>query len=240
VRRILILSAVLALVAPGGMAAFRSTKPAPAHPEIIFCGRPQVKSLSFHPPVTGPHPGALILSGGSWLVASADIGGAVVLMPGTYAAICDSKIGGAVMGDHTAGLEICSSTVGGGIAISNSMGPVLIGDNGDGEPYSVAGGGRLCGGNLLTGHGAISLTGNTGNIIEVAKNTIGGGVTLNNNHVAPVLGDDIGESEYTPEVEGNTINSSLSCTGNTPMPTNDAQPNTVVGARDGQCSAPGF
>jgi hypothetical protein len=41
-------------------------------------------------------------------------------------------------------------------------------------------------------------------------------------------------------IEGNKITGPLSCSGNTPPPTDGGYPNTVTGARSGQCSAAGF
>ena len=44
-----------------------------------------------------------------------------------------------------------------------------------------------------------------------------------------------------PEIEANqNVQGTLSCSGNSPAPTNDCRPNTVSGARSGQCGAEGF
>jgi hypothetical protein len=54
-------------------------------------------------------------------------------------------------------------------------------------------------------------------------NTISAGVVLQNNHSGV-------------EVAANHIGGSLVCSGNNPAPKNDGQPNTVTGARSGQCA----
>ena len=80
---------------------------------------------------------------------------------------------------------------------------------------------------------------------------ISGTVKLTNNHAdAEVVANDIpsltlsGTSGVGPfpddtaaEVEGNHVIGTVACTGDSPAPTNDGDPNTVGGARTGQCSA---
>jgi len=43
-----------------------------------------------------------------------------------------------------------------------------------------------------------------------------------------------------PELEGDTIAGLLSCTGNSPSPIDDNQPDTSSGQAIGQCAGPGF
>jgi hypothetical protein len=71
--------------------------------------------------------------------------------------------------------------------------------------------------------------------VEVGHNVVYSSVTLANNSGTGALPEDI-----RPEVEANTIFSSLSCSGDVPTATNDGQPNTVYGGRSGECGAPGF
>ncbi|MFJ9448545.1 hypothetical protein ACIRRH_43135 [Kitasatospora sp. NPDC101235] len=71
---------------------------------------------------------------------------------------------------------------------------------------------------------------NTGGL-EAIGNRIGGSLTvIGNSGTGPFPEDN------HPEIEGNTIAGSLACSGNTPPPTDDGHPNTVTGARAGQCS----
>jgi hypothetical protein len=44
------------------------------------------------------------------------------------------------------------------------------------------------------------------------------------------------EESTQSEIEANTIGGSLSCTGNTPPPTNDGHPNKIIGSASGQCT----
>ncbi|MGW2256162.1 hypothetical protein ACWCXH_39425, partial [Kitasatospora sp. NPDC001660] len=71
---------------------------------------------------------------------------------------------------------------------------------------------------------------NTGGL-EVVGNHIGVSMLVSGNSGTGPFPED-----NRPEIEGNTIGGSLSCSGNTPPPTNDGHPNTVAGARGGQCS----
>ena len=76
---------------------------------------------------------------------------------------------------------------------------------------------------------------NTGGV-EVGGNTTSGAITVSNN-VAPTNGAPI--EDAATEVEGNHDGGKLTCSGNTPVPTNDGSANTVSGARSGQTCASG-
>jgi hypothetical protein len=57
-----------------------------------------------------------------------------------------------------------------------------------------------------------------------------GGLNVTGNHGGgPFPGD------AAPEIVANTVRGGLTCLGNKPAPTNDGRPNTVTGARSGQC-----
>ena len=99
----------------------------------------------------------------------------------------------------------------------------MIGDAGDdGSP--------ACGANNL--RGTVTLTGNTGSL-ELGGNQIPASVTVNNNTTTISTPP---ESATATEIEANNISGNLACTGNTPPPTNDGKPNTVLGTRSDQCS----
>jgi hypothetical protein len=190
--------------------------------------------------VTGSVPGTLNLSGGSWSVTKASVGGTILVGAGTTAVIGDSTVRGAVLAgsgakvavcrssvagsltatSHPAGVSVCASTIGGAITVSGSTKFVLIGDPTD----------DTCGANRLTSAGGNSLTGNTGGI-EVVSNTINGSLTFSSNSGKGPFAEDTG-----PEIEGNHFGGSLNCSANVPAPINDGKPNTVGGARTGQCS----
>jgi hypothetical protein len=44
------------------------------------------------------------------------------------------------------------------------------------------------------------------------------------------------ENATATEIEANLVVGMLACSGNTPPPTNDGRPNTVIGIRTGQCA----
>ena len=72
--------------------------------------------------------------------------------------------------------------------------------------------------------GPLTLRAGTG-VVTVESNTIGGATTVDRNStgVVPIL------------LADNTIDGPLSCSRNTPPPTNEERPNTVHGERSGQC-----
>jgi hypothetical protein len=122
-----------------------------------------------------------------------------------------------VTGSGGGAFSLCGSSVGGNVGISGASGFVLIGDPGDDK----------CASNTVGG--SVSLTSNNAGV-EVSQNTrISGNVTLNNNTGGGPFPEDT-----RPEVEANIIGGTLSCSGNTPAPTNDGQPNSRAGA-SGQC-----
>lgn len=96
--------------------------------------------------------------------------------------------------------------------------------------------------------GSVSVTGATqtvdirnsfiGGTLSVANSTISayinftgnsvGGSVLNRNNTTPAPGDN--------DIVGNAIGGSLVCSGNSPAPQDGGMPNTVGGAKTGQCS----
>jgi Big-like domain-containing protein len=87
----------------------------------------------------------------------------------------------------------------------------------------------LCGDTVV---GSVSVNGATGSVVVgspadgCAGNTMGG-ATFSGNHGGTTIG-------------GNTISGSLSCTGNVPPATDKGSPNSVAGARTGECASPSF
>jgi hypothetical protein len=169
------------------------------------------------PCLTGSYGGSLTLGGGSSCLNGASVGGNLTFPPGANVTITNSKIGGSVTGSGGGAFSLCGSSVGGNVGISGASGFVLIGDPGDDK----------CASNTVGG--SVSLTSNNAGV-EVSQNTrISGNVTLNNNTGGGPFPEDT-----RPEVEANIIGGTLSCSGNTPAPTNDGQPNSRAGA-SGQC-----
>ena len=241
-RRIVIVVAALALLAPTGMASFHAS--ARREPFPPSCGgEEEAVPLSNHT-ISGTVSGALNLSGGTWTIVDAQVSGAVNVLADTNIAIFNSTIGGSVVtatGDnvfvcqstidgaltansHPASVTSCQSTYGGAITVAGSKGFVLIGDTFD--DFN-------CGTNDLTSGGSNNFVNNTGDI-EVGGNQIDGSLVLIGNSGKAHFGDDDG-----PEIEGNVIKGSLTCVANNPAPIDDGQANSVAGTRTGQCSASG-
>jgi hypothetical protein len=101
----------------------------------------------------------------------------------------------------------------------------MAGDGGDdGQP--------ACAGNTVKA--SVSLSGNTGGF-EVGGNAITGSASFTGNTgTGPYWQDAV------PEIEGNGIGGSLSCSANSPAPADGGQANKVSGPRSGQCAAAGF
>ena len=70
------------------------------------------------------------------------------------------------------------------------------------------------------------VTGFTGDRGFINESVVRGGVTLRDN--API--------NEELEVGGNTIGGNLDCSNNSPDPTDDGDPNTVGGAKLGECA----
>jgi hexosaminidase len=166
--------------------------------------------------ITGAHSGTLTLSGpGTTCLKNATQDGAITVSNGHELSVADSKIYGAVTSTSSAPFTFChSSTVRGAIDVSNSMKPVLIGDNG-----------LPCPANIIDG--AVTLDSNKGGV-QLGGNSIGGAVTANGNIAASGT-----------IIENNHIGGKLTCSGNAPAPVNNGKGNTVSGERVGQTCASG-
>ncbi|HEX3540315.1 MAG TPA: DUF11 domain-containing protein [Acidimicrobiales bacterium] len=170
--------------------------------------------------LTANVPGSLTLSGGTWCLTNITVGGAIIVKPGTTVFVIHSTITGSITATNPAGFSACQSNLA-AVTITGATGFVLIANPGD----------DLCLGNKI--NGAVSLTSNTGGV-EVSHNVIvGGSMYLRNNTGGGPFAED-----NSPEIEANQLSGSLICSGNSPAPTNDGQPNTVTGARTGQCASP--
>ena len=165
--------------------------------------------------ITGAHSGTMTLSGpGVTCLQNATQDGAITVTNGHELSVRDSKITGAVTSTSSAPFTFChSSTVRGAIKVSTSMNPVIIGD------------GAACAANVIDG--AVTLDANKGGN-QLAGNSIAGAVTASQNVF-----------NSGPVISNNHIGGMLTCSGNTPAPVNNGQPNTVSGDRVGQTCASG-
>ncbi len=174
--------------------------------------------------ITGKVTGGLRVTGSTCLVG-ATVNGHVTVAPGAALSSINSRINGGLDSQGAAAIRLCSTRVDGHVSINGSTGFVLVGDAGDDGPQG-------CAGNDI--RGGVSLSGNAGGA-EIGGNSIRGGLALLNTSGA---GADL--EDAASEIEANQIKGGLTCAGNTPAPTNGGLPNSVTGARSGQCSAPGF
>ncbi|MCA1656124.1 MAG: Ig-like domain-containing protein [Actinobacteria bacterium] len=165
--------------------------------------------------------GSLVVTSGSLCIDSGNVTGTITVQPGASVSIRNTTVMGGITSNGAAAFQLCNSRVlGGTLSVSNSTGFVLIGDPGDDN----------CPGNSI--QVPTVLDSNTGGL-EVVSNALKALTVTNNSGTGPFPDD------TAPEIERNQINGNLSCSGNSPAPVNDGQPNTVVGTRSGQCG-PGF
>lgn len=168
--------------------------------------------------ITGSQPKSLTLNGGAWCVSNANVSGSIVVAKatGTTVSIVNSTVSGGISAGSDGAFTLCGSSVGGsGVTISGASGFVLIGDPVDDS----------CAANNVQ---SVSLTSNTAGV-ELTQNTVTNNVAVFSNSGHGPFAED-----SAPEIEGNHIGGSLSCSGNVPTPTNDGQPNTAA-SRSGQC-----
>jgi len=177
---------------------------------------------------TGRIAGTLTISSGSACINAARISGGVSISGGASVSILNSTIGNGLTSNGAKLLSVCLTSVGGSVSVSNSTGFVLIGSNGDDTAMP-------CASNTIGG--GVTLTGNSGGLELGGTTSIKGAVTVTNNVLS---GPAVDAENGAPEIEHNFIKGSLSCSGNSPAPTNDGAPNTVSGSRSGQCGAAGF
>ncbi|MGI8801942.1 MAG: DUF11 domain-containing protein [Solirubrobacteraceae bacterium] len=168
--------------------------------------------------ITGNHVGAIDVPAGTFLcLVNATQTGAILVDPGGALTVTNSTVTGGIQSNGAVFVTLCGSTI-------NGSGSVII--KGTTLLTRVGDDAINCAGNNITG--SVNVSGNTGGV-EVFGNTIKGSLSVDNNRGASPFADG------TPEVEGNTVGSSLACAGNTPPPINEGMTNTVTGAKLGQC-----
>jgi len=171
--------------------------------------------------LSGDVKGPLTLTVGTWFLDGVVLTGDLRVGRGAAVSIRGSRISGAMVSDQAAVIAVCRSEIGGRAAISATSGFVLLGDPGDDD----------CEGNTF--HGMTVVKDNRGGV-EIADNAFRGGLVVDGNSGTGPLPEHSGT-----EIEANTISGQLSCTLNSPAPTNDGRPNTAD-AKRGECSSPTF
>lgn len=166
--------------------------------------------------LTGDIRGSINTKGPSTCILNATVRGAVIADHGALF-IGNSTVRGAVSASHTTFVGVCGTRIGGALTVERSSRFVVIGDPDDDG----------CATNSIAG--AVVLSANQGGA-ELIGNLIGGAVVVSNTRGTGPFPEDV-----AAEIEANTIGGALSCNGNVPPPINDGRPNTVRGARAGQC-----
>jgi hypothetical protein len=129
------------------------------------------------------------------------------------------NIYGGVNATNAATVEIHFSTITGGVNISGGAGPF-------GGPFEVTF-------NTIEDsviNGSVNISGYDGFWQGFFRNHVNGSFNYNNNTLVDPDGN---------EVQTNHINGSMNCSGNTPAPQqgdSEGSPNTVTGAKTGQCA----
>ena len=150
------------------------------------------------------------------------VNGGVTVQSGGALSLNGATVNGGVTSTGATAIRICGSTINGGVSASGTTGFIMIGDGGDdGLPG--------CAANSISG--GVNLSSNQGGFEVAGNSKITGGATFTSNSGAGPTVEDA-----APEVEGNSISGSLSCTFNSPAPTADHQTNTVSGSKSGQCA----
>ena len=145
--------------------------------------------------------------------------GATFLLGSEETPDATSTISGGVHATNAMNVQIHFATISGGIDVRGGAGPF-------GGPFEVTWNtiedSQISGGARIEGY--------NGFWMGFIRNTVSGGVQLNDN----VLVDSDGNEYVT-----NTISGSLQCSGNVPEPQvgdSEGQPNIVSGAKKGQCA----
>ncbi|MEU4116797.1 Ig-like domain-containing protein [Kitasatospora sp. NPDC028055] len=168
--------------------------------------------------ITGDVHGGVDATAPSTCVIGATVHGSVRGAAGGALFIGDSTVFGGVHSENGTLFGMCGSSTTGTVEVGRASGFVLVGDPGDDG----------CTGNRV--NGSVHLDDNHAGA-ELIANRIGGSVEVNG-----TTGTGPFPEDSRAEIEGNTIGGSLHCTGNNPPPTNGGNPNTVHGARTGQCA----
>ncbi len=185
---------------------------------------PLAQAVACSRTISGLVVGTLNVTNSTCLV-NATVIGSVTVQPGAALSASKSTIVVNLASTGASAISVCGSNVTGLTTIGGTTGFILLGDNGDdGQP--------ACAGNQFTG--LVSLDQNTGQA-EIGGNKLQVALTVTN-----TSGTGPDAETTATEIEHNTIIGQLNCRGNVPPPTNDGQPNSVLGQRLGQCSAPGF
>ncbi len=191
---------------------------ADAEPDIWVAPAPAACTST----VTGNVGATTVPAGQTVCFNGANVNGPLTVQPGGGATLTNTRVAGAVDAESPTSFTMCGSTASTDVTVRNSSGFVLLGDPGDDG----------CAANVIGR--SLNLSGNHGDA-ELVGNRVGGSVAVDSTTGHGPFADD-----SAAELESNVVQGNLECSGNSPAPTDDHHPNTVGGARLGQCATAGF
>ena len=159
--------------------------------------------------------GPVTINGGLWIGA-----GATFVLGSEESPGSTGRINGGVHATNALNVQIHFATINGGLDVHGGSGPV-------GGPFGISW-------NTIEDsqiNGGVTIDGYTGFWMGFIRNSVNGGVNLNNNTLADPDGN-----EYVT----NRINGGLNCAGNVPAPQvgdSEGDVNIVNGKKTGQCAA---
>jgi hypothetical protein len=165
--------------------------------------------------VTGDVAGPVTVNAGdSVLITGGRLVGSVTVNPGGALTVVNSSIKGGIVANAPGFFSLCGSDVSApspatALGVSGATAPIRVGDPAAG-----------CARNRFSGQ--VSLTSNLA--VTFGANEVSNNATIDTNGSGSTI------------VKANTVLGTLSCTANTPAPTNDGQPNTA-GTKAGQCAS---
>jgi large repetitive protein len=188
--------------------------------------------------ITGTNDTPLTVTSGLTCLVNASQHGQITVAAGAGLSVTDSTVNGAVTATSPSEVIYCGSTEDGALSVTGATGVVNLGgtltDNTPcgldtiPSPVTVTGSTSLVTITGLHQKGTLTLENDTDGVTWQGSQLDGRAYVENNAAPAPTQ----------IQVAGNTVNGSLSCTGNNPAPTDEGgNINTVSGTASGQCAA---
>ena len=187
--------------------------------------------------ITGTNAGQLAVTSGLACLVNATQNGPVTVKPGAALSVANSTVNGTVTATNPAAITYCGSTEHGTLSVTGpTQGPVILG--------GTLADGTACAADtipsVVTISGAtspVTVTGLQQNGTLTLENN-SDGITLDGSQVNGLVNVENNTSplEAGIMVSGNTVNGSLDCTGNNPIPIDYGAINTVSGTASGQCA----
>ena len=187
--------------------------------------------------ITGTNAKQLAVTSGLTCLVNATQNGPVTVEPGAALSVANSTVNGTVTATNPAAITYCGSTEHGTLSVTGpTQGPVILG--------GTLADGTACAADtipsVVTISGAtspVTVTGLQQNGTLTLENN-SDGITLDGSQVNGLVNVENNTSplEAGIMVSGNTVNGSLDCTGNNPIPIDYGAINTVSGTASGQCT----